>query len=114
MFRTLRNRLIFIQVIPMLVILPLMGGALVYTLERQFLIPQLAKNLLGDARMMAEISGTELELWGNPVLFRNMVRRVQLDPDITVMFLPGEIGTFNRGILTPRSVVARSSIPSRS
>lgn len=86
MFRTLRNRLIFIQVIPMLVIIPLMGGALVYTLERQFLIPQLAKNLLGDARMMAEISGTELELWGNPVLFRNMVRRVQLDPDITVMF----------------------------
>jgi two-component system sensor histidine kinase BaeS len=86
MFRTLRNRLILSQVIPLLVILPLMGGALVFTLERQFLIPQLAKNLLGDARMLAEISSAEFELWGDPVLFRNMVRRVQLDPDITVMF----------------------------
>jgi signal transduction histidine kinase len=86
MFRTLRNRLIISQVIPILVILPLMGAALVYTLERQFLIPQLAKNLLGDARMMAEISSVELELWGDPVLFKNMVRRLQLDPDIAVMF----------------------------
>jgi signal transduction histidine kinase len=90
MFRTLRNRLILSQVIPLLVILPLMGGALVYTLERQFLIPQLAKNLLGDARMLAEISSAEFELWGDPVLFKNMVRRVQLDPDITVMFFSSD------------------------
>ncbi len=86
MFRTLRNRLILSQVIPILVILPLMGLALVYTLEKEILIPQLAKNLLGDARMLAEISGVESELWGDPVLFKSMVQRVQLDPDITVMF----------------------------
>jgi two-component system sensor histidine kinase BaeS len=86
MFRTLRNRLILSQVIPILVILPLMGLALVYTLEQEILIPQLAKNLLNDARMLAEISGVESELWGDPVLFTYMVQRVKLDPAITVMF----------------------------
>jgi two-component system, OmpR family, sensor histidine kinase BaeS len=86
MFRTLRDRLILSQVIPILVILPLMGVALVYTLEKEILIPQLAKNLLNDARMLAEISSVENELWGDPYLFIDMVQRVKLDPAITVMF----------------------------
>jgi len=87
MFRTLRNRLILGQFIPMLVILPLMGGVLVYLLERQFLIPQLAYNLLGDARLLAEISSAEFELWGDPILFEDMISRIDLNPNIQVMFL---------------------------
>src|SRR5512141_853268 len=90
MFRTLRQRLIWSQILPLLLALPLMGVLLIYTLEGQILIPQLAKNLVSNARLLAEISGAEFELWGDPILFENMVSRVQLDPDIKVMFLDGQ------------------------
>ena len=87
MFRTLRSRLIISQVLPLLIIIPLMGIGLVYLLERQFLLPQFAQNLAGDARLLVEISRAEYELFGNPVLFERMLNRVQLDPKIKVMFL---------------------------
>jgi two-component system sensor histidine kinase BaeS len=87
MFRSLRQRLIWSQLLPLLVALPLMGVLLVYSLEGQVLIPQLAKNLVGDARLLAEISSAEFEMWGDPVLFENLLSRVQLDPNVQVMFL---------------------------
>jgi len=90
MFRTLRQRLVWSQIIPLLLALPLMGVLLVYTLEGQVLIPQLAKNLVGDARLLAEISSAEFELWGDPILFENLISRIQLNPDIKVMFLDGQ------------------------
>ena len=66
MFRTLRQRLIWSQVIPLLLALPLMGVLLIYSLERQILIPQLAKNLVNDARLLAEISSAEFAAFGPP------------------------------------------------
>jgi signal transduction histidine kinase len=90
MFRSLRQRLIWSQILPLLITLPLMGVLLVYSLEGQILIPQLAKNLLSDARLLAEISSAEFELWGEPVLFQSMISRVQLDSDVQVMFLDGQ------------------------
>lgn len=87
MFRSLRARLILSHVLPVLLILPLLGLALVYTLEREVFIPQLANNLLGQARMLAEISSVEFELWGDPILFTSMVDRVKIDPAIRVTFL---------------------------
>ena len=90
MFRTLRQRLIWSQLLPLLVVLPLMGVLLIYSLEEQIIIPQLAKTLVGDARLLAEISSAEFELWGDPVLFESLISRVQLNPDIQVMFLDGQ------------------------
>ena len=90
MFRTLRQRLIWSQVIPLLLALPLVGVLLIYSLERQILIPQLAKNLVNDARLLAEISSAEFELWGDPILFERLISRVQFDRDIQVMFLDGQ------------------------
>lgn len=90
MLRSLRNRLILSHVLPLVVIIPLMGLGLIYLLERQFLLPQLAQNLVGDARLLGEISRSEYELFGNPLLFERMISRVQLDPDIKVMFLSSQ------------------------
>ena len=73
MFRSLRSRLILSQILPILLVLPIAGLVLVYTLESQFLIPKLAQTLLGDSRLLAEISSAEFELWGNPVLFEKMI-----------------------------------------
>jgi len=90
MFQNLRQRLIWSQVLPLILALPLMGVLLVYSLEGQILIPQLAKNLIGDARLLAEISSAEFELWGDPILFENLLSRVQLGSDIQVMFFDGQ------------------------
>src|SRR5512145_3354332 len=87
MFRSLRSRVVWSQVLPVLLVLPVMGLVLIYTIERQIMIPRLAQTLQGDSRLLAEITSAEYELWGNPVLFEQMVSRVQMDQAIEVMFL---------------------------
>ncbi len=89
MAQTIRRRLLFSQLIPLLVMLPVMGIFLVYSIESRFMLPKFSNNLLGDARLLAEISNAEYELWGNPILFESLISRVQLDPSIKVMFLAG-------------------------
>ena len=84
---SLRNRLILSHIVPLVVMIPLVGVALVYLLETQVLLPQLAAKLVGDARLLNEITRSEYELWGNPYFFQLMLSRVQLDPDVRVMFL---------------------------
>ncbi|MRR31321.1 hypothetical protein EG834_13595, partial [bacterium] len=87
MFRTIQRRMTFGQILILLIIMPLMGILLIFGIESRFLIPKFANNLLGDARLLSEISSAEFELWGNPYLIENLVSRVQLDPSIKVMFL---------------------------
>ncbi|MBA4383539.1 MAG: hypothetical protein C0410_02265 [Anaerolinea sp.] len=87
MFRTIPRRLIFSQFLVLLIVMPLMGVFLIFGLESRFLIPKFANTLLGDARLLSEISSAEYELWGNPFLIEKLISRVQLDPSIKVMFL---------------------------
>ncbi len=90
MFRSLRNQLIASHILPLLVIIPLMAGALFYVLETRVLLPQLANSLVQDARLLMEISTREGEIWGNPYYFDFLVRRIGLNPSLRVMFLtPG-------------------------
>jgi signal transduction histidine kinase len=46
-----------------------------------------ANNLAQDARYLAELSRTEFQLFGNPVVVSNLLNRVRIDPAIRVMFL---------------------------
>ncbi|MBE9474885.1 MAG: HAMP domain-containing histidine kinase, partial [Chloroflexi bacterium] len=87
MIRSLRNRLIFSHILPILVTIPLAAIALFFVLETQFLLPSIAENLSQDARYLAELSRTEFQLFGNPVIVSNMLNRVEIDPAIRVMFL---------------------------
>jgi signal transduction histidine kinase len=90
MIRSLRARLIFSHILPILVIIPLAAFALFFVLESQFLLPSMADNLSQDARYLAEISRAEFQLFGNPVIVSNMLKRVGLDPAIQVMFLDAD------------------------
>jgi signal transduction histidine kinase len=85
--RSLRNRLIFSHILPILVTIPLAAIALFLVLETQFLLPSISENLSQDARYLAELSRTEFQLFGNPVFVSNMLNRVEIDPAIRVMFL---------------------------
>jgi hypothetical protein len=86
-FHSLRNRLIFSHILPILVTIPLAAIALFFVLETQFLLPSIAENLSQEARYLAELSRAEFQLFGNPVIVSNMLNRVDIDPSIRVMFL---------------------------
>ena len=117
-FDSLRFRLVLSHILPMLVLIPLLGIALVYVIETQVLLPQLAGKLAGDARLLKEITRAEYELWGNPVFFERMLSRVQLEPGIRVMFMTpdgrllyssdtGDAGVFDTYVDAPGLLRAR-------
>jgi signal transduction histidine kinase len=66
MLKTLRRRLILSHALPLLVTIPLVGIALVYVLETQVLLPNLADGLTGDAKLIANIVAEQPEIWQNP------------------------------------------------
>lgn len=63
MFNSLRGRLILSHILPLLVIVPLMGLALIYLLETTVLLPSLVNELRSEARLVAEVAGRESEIW---------------------------------------------------
>ncbi len=67
MLSTLRRRFILSHVLPLLIITPLMGIALIYTLETQVLLPNLAHQLTEEARLTAEITRNHSDIWTDPV-----------------------------------------------
>ena len=87
MFTSLRSRLIISHILPIILVIPLLEIAIIYVIETRIILPQLAQNLTGDARLLSEISRAEYELWGNPLYFELLLSRVQLDPALRVMFL---------------------------
>jgi len=63
MLRTLRGRLVLSHILPLLVVVPLMGIALIYVLETQIVVPTLAKQLEEDARLLANVLQGEPGIW---------------------------------------------------
>jgi signal transduction histidine kinase len=66
MLKSLRNRLILSHVLPVLIIIPIMGIALIYVLETQFLLPTLTRSVTGESILIAEIVREQIEIWNNP------------------------------------------------
>jgi signal transduction histidine kinase len=67
MLRTLRRRLIVSHILPLLVIAPLVGLALVYLLESQVLLPDLLGELTNEAELVAVSAGDAPGIWTDPV-----------------------------------------------
>jgi two-component system sensor histidine kinase BaeS len=63
MLRTLRLRLILSHVLPLLLIIPLMGIALVYTLETRVLLVNLTGEMEAQAELFAEVANDHGEIW---------------------------------------------------
>lgn len=90
MLRTLHRRLILSHILPLLLITPIMGLALVYMLETRVLIPSLSSELQGQASLVAELASNQADLWQDPSRAHEFVDRV--DPVISarVMVLDPE------------------------
>lgn len=87
MLRTLRNRLILSHILPLLIIIPLTGIIIVYTLETQILLPRLSKELAGEGRLIAEIISQQPEVWNDPNAVQAMLSRTQPELIARVMWL---------------------------
>lgn len=73
MLKTLRNRLILSHVLPLLIIIPVMGVALVIVLETRFLLPNQSRALTGDAVLLAEFAGNQAEIWEDDTLAQKLL-----------------------------------------
>jgi signal transduction histidine kinase len=76
MLNTLRRRFVVSHVLPLLIIIPLMGLALVYALETQVLLPNLSSELVGQAVLVAEIASDHTDIWHDPASAQAFVARV--------------------------------------
>ena len=81
MFSTLRRRFILSHVLPLLVIIPLTGIALIYVLETQVVLANLATEVEGQAALLAEIVSNRADIWSDPSAAQAFVAQVK--PEIT-------------------------------
>jgi two-component system sensor histidine kinase BaeS len=132
MLKSLRNRLILSHVLPVLIIIPIMGIALIYVLETQFLLPTLTRSVTGESILIAEIVREQIEIWNNPQIAEalldnigpNLRARVMLiSPNGTLLAStdPNDQSNLNKPIQAPGleealsgKIATRSNYYSRS
>jgi signal transduction histidine kinase len=99
MLRTLRGRLALSHMLPLLVIIPLLGIALIYVLETQFILPSFAKELEEDAALLASVLRREPDIWNDTASAQKIL--AQVNPRATVRAM----------LLDPRGRVLASTDP---
>jgi sensor histidine kinase regulating citrate/malate metabolism len=66
MLNTLRQRLILSHVLPLLIVVPVMGIALIYVLETRVLLQNLSTELQGHAALVADLARDQPGIWTSP------------------------------------------------
>ena len=87
MLRTLRQRLILSHVVPLLIVVPLMGLALVYVLETQVVLNNLSDDLAVQARLIAELAGDQPTIWFDPAQAQKFIARAATHISSRVMLV---------------------------
>ena len=90
MFNTLRNRLILSNILPLLVIIPLMGIALIYVLENQYLLPKLSEELTADTRLLDSFTSSDPTIWMNSTHAQTFLNRVKSYPTRHLMLISSD------------------------
>lgn len=85
MLTTLRGRFILSHILPLLVIVPLMGIALIYVLETRVLMPSLVSELTQQAALIADAADERSGVWTDPVQAQALVAR--LAPQLTARLM---------------------------
>ena len=90
MIKTMRGRFVLSHVLPLLVIVPLMGIALIYVLETQVLLQNLSTELTGQALLVAEMARSWGEVWDDPIRAQELTALAQSHIEARVMLLNTE------------------------
>jgi signal transduction histidine kinase len=70
---TLRSRLVFSHLLPLVLIAPLMSVLLIFILETQVLLSSLARELTGQANLIAATMGEHPDVWSDAEYAQRMV-----------------------------------------
>jgi two-component system, OmpR family, sensor histidine kinase BaeS len=99
--RSLRARFILSHILPLLVIVPLVGAALVYLIETQVLLETLSGDLTRQAVLVAEITSENAFVWYDPDAARAFLEQVgpQLTAGLTLIDPAGRILASNQPAL---------------
>jgi two-component system, OmpR family, sensor histidine kinase BaeS len=91
--RSLRSRFILSHVLPLLIIVPLMGIALIYALETQVLLRSMGTDLTGMAALLARLSGNQPALWTDSQEAQNFVDQIapQVNASLALFDARGQV-----------------------
>jgi two-component system, OmpR family, sensor histidine kinase BaeS len=87
--RSLRGRFVLSHVLPLLVIIPIMGIALVYVLETQVLLSNMSTDLMSTAALVARLSENQAGLWNDPAQAQAFVDKTASDVNARILLLDG-------------------------
>ncbi len=87
MIGTLRRLFVVSHILPLLLIVPAMGIALVYVLETGVLLPTLTTDLHGEALLVAELAQQEPGMWRSAADSEAFVTRVSQNVTARIMVL---------------------------
>jgi two-component system sensor histidine kinase BaeS len=87
MLRTLRQRSILSHILPVAIIVPLMGMALIHMLESQVLLPSLTTDLRGQALLAAQNAQRLPDVWQDATQARALVAEIAQSVEARVMLL---------------------------
>jgi two-component system, OmpR family, sensor histidine kinase BaeS len=90
MFKTLRKRLVLSHILPVLIVLPLMGMAMVYAIETQYLLPSLSRELEWDTKLLAEFARNHRGVFNNSQTAQLFLNQLELDPGKQIMLLSAD------------------------
>lgn len=90
MLRTLRSRFVLSHVLPLAIIIPVMGIALIFVLETQVLLDVLSQELEGQALLAAKIAVGRPEIWVDTEQAQAFVDEVGTDVGTRVMLLDAQ------------------------
>jgi two-component system, OmpR family, sensor histidine kinase BaeS len=87
MLNTLRGRFILSQILPLLVIIPLIGISTVYLVEREILYPSILAELKLDALSLSRIAASNKELWDDPDYARHLLKQASFAANGRLMLI---------------------------
>lgn len=87
MLNTLRGRFILSHILPLLIVIPLMGIAIIYLVETQFLLPSMLAELRGDALLLSRIAAQDLEIWDDPAYAQKLLSQASFRNDGRLLLL---------------------------
>jgi signal transduction histidine kinase len=88
--KSLRSRLIISHLLPLLIIIPLMGVALIYLVETRVILPGMLHTLEGNSALVAEITRDDFQLWTDPIYAQTILARVSPRLPARVMLFNGD------------------------
>lgn len=87
MFRTLQSRLVLSHILPLVIVIPLMYVSLSYLFETRLLLPRLAQNLVGDARLLTEIARWDYLTSGEQRSLQYYLFNLEPNPQVRLVYL---------------------------